>query len=135
MADVLKRDMTYTSVTTWQAERYHIDIHYGVFGTVSEAAAMGRSGILKVFLGGRVMWVDLADGSRAPVREDAISVSRLRPEATGRIGLTVEDFENVEMTIEDMHRDPDMCRGFGSLAYGVVDADGQKVALPLVEGK
>ena len=129
MGEKLAQSMTYTSVTTWQAEHYHIDIRYGVFGSVSEAAAMGRSGILKVFLGASGMWVDLADGSRAPVRADAVSVSRLRPEAFGRLVLSPEDFESVAMTVEDMRSDPDMCRGFGSLAYGVVDADGHKVAL------
>lgn len=125
--------MTYTSVTTWQAEQYEVEIRFGVFGTVAEAAAMARFGIQKVFLDGLGMWADLTDGTRAPVRTDGIIVRRTRPaagEAAGHRALTREDFETVAMTLDDMRRDPDMCKGFGSQAYGVVDAAGMTVTLP-----
>lgn len=125
--------MTYTSVTTWQAEQYQVDIHFGFFGTVADAAAMASTGIKKIFLDGLGMWVGLNDGTASPVRPDGIFVRRILPcavEASKHRALTLDDFESVQMSLDDMRRDPDMRRGFGSLAYGVVDADGKAVALP-----
>ena len=125
--------MTYTSVTIWQAEQYEVEIRFGVFGTVAEAAAMARTGIQKIFLDGLGMWVDLTGGTRAPVPPENIIVRRELPlacESTKHRALIREDFEVVPMSPEDMRRDPDMLRGFGSLAYGVVDAAGNTVALP-----
>ena len=125
--------MTFTSVTTWQAEQYEVEIRLGVFDTVAQAAAMGRSGIQKILLDGLGLCVDLSDGTRAPVPADGIIVRRRRPEATEAVkhrALTDEDFETVPMTLDEMSRDADMCSGFGSQAYGVVNANGDRVALP-----
>ena len=125
--------MTYSTVTTWQAEQYEVEIRFGVFGTLAQAVAMAKSGIQKIFLDGLGMWADLSDGTRTPIREDTIVVRRIRPEAVEAArsrALTLEDYETVAMSLEDMRRDPDMRRGFGSLAYGVVDAQGKTVALP-----
>ncbi len=125
--------MTYTSVTTWQAEQYQLDIHFGMFGTVADAAKMARTGIKKIFLDGLGMWVELNDGTASPVRPEDIVVRRILPcavEASKYRTLTLDDFEVVQMSLDDMRRDPDMRRGFGSLAYGVADAQGDPVALP-----
>ncbi|MEJ6003775.1 hypothetical protein [Paucibacter soli] len=125
--------MTYQSVTTWQAEDFEVEVRYGYFGTVEGAAAMARNGIEGIFLDGAGLWVDLRDRTRAPVRDDSFTVRRLREtsraEARHRV-LTIDDFEPVTMTLDEMRRDPDMRKGFGSLAYGVVDAEGKPVALP-----
>lgn len=129
----MKSDLTYSSITTWQAEQYEVEIRFGVFSTVAEAAAMSQSGIKKVFIHGLGMWADLADGVCAPVRADGIIVRRLRSEAAAAAthrSLTIEDFETVPMTLDQMRIDADMVKGFGSQAFRVVDSAGNTVTPP-----
>jgi hypothetical protein len=81
------------------------------------------------------MWVVLAEGNRSPVRTDGIIVRRLRPAAdqeAARRSLTIDDFEVVAMTLDEMRDVPQM-RSFGSQAYGVVDTDGNPVAMALTD--
>jgi hypothetical protein len=127
--------MAYSSATTWQAEQYEVEIRFGEFRTIDEAAAMGRSGIKGILLDEAGMWVVLAEGNRSPVRTDGIIVRRLRPAAdqeAARRSLTIDDFEVVAMTLDEMRDVPQM-RSFGSQAYGVVDTDGNPVAMALTD--
>jgi len=127
--------MAYSSATTWQAEQYQVEIRFGEFGTVEEAAAMGRSVIKGMLLDDAGMWVVLADGNRSPVRPDGIIVRRLLPavdQEAKRRSLSIDDFEVVAMTLDEMRELPEM-RSFGSEAYGVVDAHGKPITMALTD--
>ncbi len=123
---------TYQSVTTWQANEFVVEVRYGFFPTVAEAAAMASDGIEYIFVHGRRLWVDLRNGTRAPVRDGCFIVRRLREESRNEArmrGLTDDDFEVIPMTAEAMRNEPAM-RSFGSLSFGVVEINGETVALP-----
>ncbi|NYE30640.1 hypothetical protein HDE78_003615 [Rhodanobacter sp. K2T2] len=123
---------TYQSVTTWQAEDFEVEVYYGFFSTVAEAAEMARDGIKRIFVDGLCLWIVLRNGTRAPVRDGGFIVRRLREGARNEAGqrvLTIDDFDVIPMTAEAMRNEPDM-RSFGSLSYGVIDANGEPVALP-----
>ncbi len=123
---------TYQSVTTWQAEDFEVEVRYGFFSTVADAAAMARNGIEGIFSDGLGLWVDLRDGTRAPVRDGSFVVRRLREAAraeAGKRALTVDDFVVVPMTAKDIRNEPTM-RSFGSQSYCVIDAKGDPVELP-----
>lgn len=123
--------MTYQSVTTWQAEDFEVEVRYGFFSTPHDAAAMARDGIKAIFVDGLGMWADLRDGTRAPVRKDGFIVRRLREASRGAARhrpLTIDDFEQIEMSTEAMRNEPAM-RSFGSLAWGVIDGAGMPVSL------
>lgn len=125
--------MTYQSVTTWQANDFEVEIRYGFFGTVADAESMARNGIEGIFVDGGGLWVDLSDGTRAPVRDGGFVVRRLHEASRAQVvhrALTIEDFEVVQMSAKDIRNEPCM-RSFGSQSYGVIDASGKPVELPL----
>jgi hypothetical protein len=77
------------------------------------------------------LWVDLRDGTRAPVRDGSFVVRRLRDEsrtATSHRAVSIDDFEVVLMSTEAMRNEPAM-HSFGLQSYGVIDGSGQAVAL------
>lgn len=122
----------YQSVTIWQANDFDVEVRYGFFSTVAEAAEMARDGIERIFVDGFGLWIGFRNGSWAPVRDGSFIVRRLREEARKEAEhrpLTVSDYEVIPMTAEAMRNEPDM-RSFGSLCYGVNDANGEPVALP-----
>ncbi|MGK7949199.1 MAG: hypothetical protein AB4368_10455 [Xenococcaceae cyanobacterium] len=54
-------------------------------------------------------------------------VSKQKPETMGKLMVDANDFEPVDVKIEDFPNIYRLDGEFGSLAYGVVDADGNPV--------
>lgn len=125
--------MIYQSVTTWQADDFEVEVRYGFFSTAWEAAQMARDDIQGVLIDCIGMWADLRDGTRAPIRKGSCIVRRLREASRAAVGnraLNIDDFEIVEMSTEAMRIEPSM-RSFCLKSYGVIDAHGEPVALPI----
>lgn len=124
--------MTYQSVTTWQAEDYDVEVRYGFFSTIEAAVNIARNGIEGIVVDDMGLWVNLRDGTRAPVSDGGFTVRRLREqsrsEASHRV-LTIDDFEVVAMSVEAMRNEQAM-RSFGSQSYCVIDSAGMLVTLP-----
>lgn len=120
---------TFQSVTTWQAMPFMVELRYGFFSTPHEAAAMAKTGIERLIVGGDGLWVDRTDRTRAPVRDDSFTVMRLRDEAARSGELSMDDFEPVVMTVSDMLKEPAM-RSFESCSWGVCDESGHLLVMP-----
>ncbi len=122
--------MTYRSVTTWQGEpEWELVITLGDFSDIESAARFGNQGIEKLWYNKfqRQLFVITKDGAIHQVQPHQLVVSKLKPEAEGKLMVDANDFEPVEVKIEDFSQIYGLDRGFGSLAYGVIDEDGNPV--------
>ncbi len=121
----------FTSRTTWQAEDYEVTVTVPGFGSVDAAAKFGNAMGLRLRLVGDQLVLSEPDGRHHVIDDAHASLRRLKD---GRDGATIfvraEDFEPVSLPVAKYCDTPNLNRGFGSLAYGVLDADGAPVSLP-----
>ena len=122
--------MTYRSVTTWQGEpEWELVITLGDFSDIETAAKFGNEDIkkLKYDRDSRQLILVTKVGTIHQVQPHQLVVSKLKPEAEGKLMVDASDFEPVEVKIEDFSQIYGLDRGFGSLAYGVIDEDGNPI--------
>ena len=122
--------MNYRSTTTWQGEpQWELTITMGEFDDIETAARFGNEDIkkLKYDWDSRRLNVVTEDGTIHQVQPDQLVVSKQKAEAMGKLMVDADDFEPVNVEIEEFPHIKGLDRGFGSLAYGVVDEDGNPV--------
>ena len=122
--------MKYRSTTTWQGEpQWELVITMGEFDDVETAAKFGSEDIkkLKYDKSQLKLFLLTKDGNRHEVFPSQLVVSKLKPKAEGKLMVDTNDFEPVDVKIFDFSHINGLDRGFGSLAYGVVDEDGNPV--------
>lgn len=122
--------MKYKSITTWQGEpEWELVITLGEFDDVEAAARFGNGGIkrLKYDRDSRQLILVTKDGAIHQVQSHQLVVSKQKAESMGKLMVDADDFEPVDVKIEDFPEIDGLDSGFGSLAYGVVDEDGNPV--------
>lgn len=122
--------MKYISVTTWQGEpEWELVITFGEFDDIESAARFGNQGIKKLWYNKsqRQLFVINKDKEYHQILPSQLVVSKQKVEAIGKLMVDTDDFEPVDVKIEDFLDIDGLDSGFGSLSYGVVDEDGNSV--------
>ncbi len=122
--------MKYKSVTTWQGEpQWQLDITMGEFDDAVSAARFGNEDIkkLKYDKSQLKLFLLTEDGSSLQVQPHQLVISKQKAESMGKLMVDADDFEPVEVEIENFPHIYGLDRGFGSLSYGVVDEDDNPV--------
>ncbi|MGK7949899.1 MAG: hypothetical protein AB4368_14220 [Xenococcaceae cyanobacterium] len=122
--------MKYKAVTTWQGEpEWELTITFGKFDEIETAAKFGNEDIKKLEYDRDFCKLNMVmkDGTIHQVQPHQLVVSKQKPETMGKLMVDANDFEPVDVKIEEFTHIDGLDRGFGSLAYGVVDEDGNPV--------
>ena len=122
--------MKYKAVTIWQGEpQWELTVTMGGFEDIEAAARFGNQGIERLWYDRfqRKLFLLTKNGCSYQVQPHQLVVSKQKPESMGKLMVDANDFEPFDVKIEDFGEIDGLDRGFGSLAYGVVDEDGNPV--------
>lgn len=126
--------MLYQSTTTWGFDwrnlpGWEIEIRFGEFNSVEQAAKCGESmQWLCHTLGCNYLELCELHGNIHVVRSPNITVRQQKLETFGKLMLNpVEDFVVVELQANEVCILP---ASFCSLAYGIIDINGERVKFP-----
>ncbi len=120
----------YQARTIWQGEpQWELIITLGQFEDIKSAAYFANRGIQKLYYDEelRSLFVISKKGETIQVQQEQLVVSKIKPEAVGKLMVDAGDFEPVDVKIEDFPEIEGLDSGFGSLAYSVVDEAGNFV--------
>ena len=120
----------YQARTIWQGEpEWELVITLGQFQDIKSAAHFANRGIHKLYYDEerRSLFVISKKGESIQVQQEKLVVSKIKPEAVGKLMVDADDFEPVDVKIEDFPEIEGLDSGFGSLAYSVVDEAGNFV--------
>lgn len=117
---------TYTSITIWQGEpEWKIEVRVSGFPTIQAAATFGDKQVKKLKHEPNADYLILIDssGHHHKIEQAQVSVHKQNPETQGKLVVNAFDFTPVDVKIKDFSNIDGLDRGFGSLAYGVLNAD------------
>jgi hypothetical protein len=117
----------FTAVTIWQGDYgWQIETYIRGFGTAKEAAdfgnGVGADSVDKLRLQDNRLIILTKTGREIPLGKNDFAVSKLKDEKRDAFIVSDDDFVRMaDIYPTDFHKEPGLCSGFESLAYGVVD--------------
>ncbi len=130
--------MKYKSVTSWQGdEHWQITISCGSFEDFESAAVFGNESIDKVYYDkkrGKLI-LKMYQGQDIEVLDSQVVASKIKPESFGKWLVDDNDYEPMDVKIEDFAEIEGLNGSFCGLSYGVEDEAGNPVDISDISEK
>jgi hypothetical protein len=112
-------------VTDWYCDDWTVETTVHGFNNARDAAnfggGIGPDSASKLRLQEGKLVILTPNGASIPLADTDVVVSKIKPEAVGKVWSEIDDYEVMRVLPRDFHHEPGLCQGFSSMAYGVRD--------------